>query len=254
MALITGGASGIGKCTARLFANHGAKVLIADIQDNFGHSLCKELDPSSASYVHCDVTNEKDVENAVNNAVSKYGKLDIMFNNAGISGPSKPSILDNQKSEFERVINVNLIGCFLGTKQAARVMIPARRGSIISTASVCGSRGGIASHGYTSSKHGVIGLVRNCAVELGPFGIRVNCVSPYAVPSPMTESWLKFDGDEIADLYSNLKGNSLKAQDVAEAALFLASDESKYISGHDLLVDGGFTIVNSGFCMFPQSV
>ena len=125
MALITGGASGIGESTARLFSRHGAKVVIADIQDNLGQSVCKELSsPTSASFVHCDVTSEKDVENAINVAVAKYGKLDIMFNNAGIVGESKPNILDNDKTEFEKILNVNVVGAFLGTKHAARVMIP----------------------------------------------------------------------------------------------------------------------------------
>uniref|UniRef100_A0A2N9FUQ3 Uncharacterized protein n=1 Tax=Fagus sylvatica TaxID=28930 RepID=A0A2N9FUQ3_FAGSY len=152
VALITGGASGIGESTARLFSKHGAKVVIADIQDDLGHSVCKDLNSQSTSFVHCDVTKETDIGNAVNHAVSKYGKLDIMLNNAGIAGVAKPNILDNTKAEFEQVVNVNLVGAFLG---------------------------GGASHGYTSSKHGVLGLMRNTAVELGQFGIRVNCVSPY---------------------------------------------------------------------------
>ncbi|KAE8037388.1 hypothetical protein FH972_009977 [Carpinus fangiana] len=177
VALITGGASGIGEATAKLFSKHGAKVVIADIQDELGHSVCKDLSPQSTSFVHCDVTKEIDVENAVNLAVSKFGKLDIMFNNAGVAGVSKTDILDITKPEFEQVIGVNLVGVFLGTKHAARAMIPARQGSIISTASVCS----------------VIG-----------------------------------DDDGVHSLYSNLKGRVLKAEDVAEAALYLGSDESKY--------------------------
>ncbi|KAG6778178.1 hypothetical protein POTOM_018031 [Populus tomentosa] len=254
VALITGGSSGIGESAARLFAKHGAKVVIADVQDELGHSVCEELKTESASFVHCDVTQEKDVENAVNTAVSKHGKLDIMFNNAGIAGTPKPNILDNDKAEFEKVMSVNVVGAFLGTKHAARVMIPARRGSIISTASVCGTIGGVASHAYTSSKHGVIGLMRNTAVELGQHGIRVNCVSPYVVLTPLVKNFFKLDDDEVNRLYSNLKEAVLKAEDIAEAALFLGSDESKYVSGHNLIVDGGFTIVNPGFCMFPQSI
>jgi NAD(P)-dependent dehydrogenase (short-subunit alcohol dehydrogenase family) len=143
VALITGGASGIGEATAKLFSKHGAKVVIADIQDELGHSVCKDLSPHSTSFVHCDVTKEIDVENAVNLAVSKFGKLDIMFNNAGVAGVSKINILDTTKPEFEQVIGVNLIGVFLGTKHAARAMIPARQGSIISTASVCSVIGGL---------------------------------------------------------------------------------------------------------------
>ncbi|KAM3741253.1 hypothetical protein ACB098_08G162100 [Castanea mollissima] len=253
VALITGGSSGIGESTARLFSKHGAKVVIADIQDELGHSVCEELNPKSTSFVHCDVTKEIDVENAVNHAVSKYGKLDIMYNNAGIVGVAKPNILDNTKAEFEQVVSVNLVGAFLGTKHAARVMIPAKKGSIINTASVCSTIGGVASHGYTSSKHGVVGLMRNTAVELGQFGIRVNCVSPYLIATPLAKDFFKLDDDGVYRVYSNLKGEVLKPEDIAEAALYLGSDESKYVSGHNTVIDGGFTIVNPGFCMFTQS-
>ena len=119
MALITGGASGIGESTARLFSRHGA-----NLQDGLGRSVCEELSLTSASFVHCDVTSEKDVENAVNVAVAKHGKLDIMFNNAGIVGEAEPNILHNHKAEFQKILNVNVVGAFLGTKHAARVMIP----------------------------------------------------------------------------------------------------------------------------------
>ncbi|CAL5212314.1 unnamed protein product [Lathyrus oleraceus] len=227
VALITGGASGIGEATARLFSQNGAKVVIADIQDDQGHSVCQELHKSSASYVHCDVTNEKDIENAVNTTVSKYGKLDIMFNNAGILGVNNTNILEYKLSDFQQVINVNVLGVFLGTKHAARVMIPAKR---------------------------VVGLTRNTAVELGAAGVRVNCVSPYLVATPLAKKYFNLDEDECLSIYSNLKGANLLPKEVAEAALYLGSDESKYVSGHSLVIDGGFTIVNNGFCVFGQSV
>ncbi|KNA15779.1 hypothetical protein SOVF_095070 [Spinacia oleracea] len=250
VALITGGASGIGEYAAKLFTKHGAKVMIADIQDDLGQSVCKYLGPSVASYIHCNVTNEAHVQNAVDSTMAQYGKLDIMFNNAGIVGLPKPNILDNTQSEFENVVKVNLTGTFLGTKHAARVMIPTRQGSIISTASICSTIGGVASHAYTSSKHGVLGLTRNTAVELGKHGIRVNCVSPYLVFTPLSRSFFNQDEEAMANVYSNLKGACCTVDDVANAALYLASDDSKYISGHNIVVDGGFTIMNTGLCMF----
>uniref|UniRef100_F6HHD0 Secoisolariciresinol dehydrogenase n=1 Tax=Vitis vinifera TaxID=29760 RepID=F6HHD0_VITVI len=252
VALITGGAGGIGSCTAKLFSQHGAKVLIADIQDEKGHLICRDLGPSSASFIHCDVTKELDVSNAIDEAVAKHGKLDIMFNNAGILGPKIINILDNDAAEFENTMRVNVLGAFLGTKHAARVMVPAGRGCVINSASVCSVVGGICTHSYVSSKHAILGLTRNTAVELGKFGIRVNCVSPYVVPTPMSRKFLNSeDDDPLEDVYSNLKGVALMPQDVAEAVLYLGSDDSKYVSGNNLVIDGGVTVATP-FNIFDQ--
>lgn len=252
VALITGGAGGIGEYTAKFFANHGAKVMIADIQDELGQSICKDIGASSASYIHCDVTKEPDVQNAVDSTVAQYGKLDIMFNNAGVLGYSKPNILDNTLLEFNEIVDANLIGPFLGTKHAARVMIPAKQGSIINAGSISAVIGGVASHAYVSSKHGVIGLTKNTAVELGQYGIRVNGLSTHVVSTPMVKKFFNLDDEGASKVYSNLKGATCMVEDVAKALLFLASDDSKFISGHNLVVDGGFTIMNRGFCMFDK--
>ncbi|KAK1426204.1 hypothetical protein QVD17_14873 [Tagetes erecta] len=252
VALITGSASGIGECTAKLFAKHGAKVVIADIQDELGQAVCEAIG-SNSIYVHCNVTNEDDVTNAIDIAVATYGKLDIMFCNAGIIDPKKLSIIDNQKSDFERVLSVNITGVFLGMKHAARVMIPARAGSIISTASIASYIGGGASHAYCSAKHAIAGLTKNLAVELGQFGIRVNCLSPYAMATPLTANFAGLEHEAIENAMNrlgSLKGVTLRADDVAKATLFLVSDEAKYISGQNLFIDGGFSIVNPSFNMF----
>ncbi|KAL5721132.1 hypothetical protein ACHQM5_013729 [Ranunculus cassubicifolius] len=191
--------------------------------------------------IHCDVTDESQVSSAVDRAITQFGKLDIIFNNAGIIGNDfKPRILDNTKSDFEKVLNVNLTGVFLCSKHAARVMVPARSGSIISTASVSSIVGASSSHAYTCAKHGVAGLTKNLAMELGQFGIRVNC-------------YFKLDDagiEETAGALANLKGVALRKEDVANAALYLGSDESKYVSGHNLVIDGGFTAGNPSFHLF----
>uniref|UniRef100_A0A7N0THA7 Ketoreductase domain-containing protein n=1 Tax=Kalanchoe fedtschenkoi TaxID=63787 RepID=A0A7N0THA7_KALFE len=252
VALITGGASGIGESTAKLFAQHGAKVVIADVQDALGASVCEAIG-SNSSFLHCDVTDEAQVKNAVDETAAAFGKLDVMFNNAGVSDPKKARIIDNQKADFERVLSVNVTGVFLGIKHAASVMVPARAGSIISTASVSSRIGGAASHAYCASKHAVLGLTRNAAVELGQFGIRVNCLSPYALLTPLAVEFAGRSRDRfeaVSESRGNLKGRRLRADDVANAALYLASDEAQYVSGHNLVVDGGFTVVNPSLNMF----
>ncbi|XP_030924268.1 secoisolariciresinol dehydrogenase-like [Quercus lobata] len=251
VALITGGASGIGEATARLFVRHGAKVLIADVQDELGHSVCKDIGSESIFYIHCDVTNESDVEKAVDMVVSKYGKLDIMFNNAGISGNGKAQILELKNEDFKRVLDINIFGAFLGAKHAARVMIPAKKGSILFTSSIASVMADDVSHAYVASKHAVVGIVKNLSVELGQYGIRVNCVSPFATPTRMLmESMPTMEMNKMVDVVSsiaNLKGVVLEPEDIAEAALYFGSDESRYVSGMNLVVDGGYSLTNPAF-------
>ncbi|KAG6496503.1 momilactone A synthase-like [Zingiber officinale] len=246
VALITGGASGLGECTAKLFARLGARVVVADIQDHKGRVLCDSLGPDTASYVHCDVTKESDVARAVDAAVARHGKLDVMFSNAGVVGPRQKSFPDCEVDDFQRLLSVNVTGVFLTTKHAARVMTPARQGSIVITASTASTIAeSLVPHAYTCSKHAVVGLMRSAAAELGKHGIRVNCVSPHGVATPLTMA--SFDLDKEAfeatiERSANLKGVRLGAEDVAQAVAYLAGDESRYVSGVNLLLDGGFTI------------
>ncbi|CAI9783335.1 unnamed protein product [Fraxinus pennsylvanica] len=162
VAVITGGASGIGETTARLFVQQGAKVIIADVQDELGRAVCNNIgSPEVISYVHCDVSNDTDVQNAVDMAISKYGKLDIMFGNAGTGGKMTPTILDIEYEDFKRVFDVNVFGMFSCSKHAARVMIPSKKGSIIFTSSVASVTFGDAPHAYVVSKTAVVGLTKN---------------------------------------------------------------------------------------------
>src|SRR5579859_4131498 len=167
-AIVTGGASGIGEGTVRLFVAEGAKVIIADVQDERGTALAREV---GAVYQHTDVSSESDVKALVDFAVGMFGRLDVMYNNAGVPG-TLGSILDLDAAEFDLLVGVMLSGAFLGTKYAARAMKPQKAGSIINTASVAGLEAGHAGHIYTACKHGIIGLTRSTAMEMGESGVR----------------------------------------------------------------------------------
>lgn len=251
VAIITGGARGIGASAVKLFHENGAKVIVADIQDAEGQALAEKLRSKDVSYVHCDVSNEEDIRNLIDTTVAKHGKLDIMYNNAGVLDRAVGTILDATKADLDLVMGVNVVGSFLGAKHAARAMIPQGNGCILFTASACASIAGLGTHPYTASKYAIVGLAKNLAAEVGRFGIRVNCVSPYAVVTHMAgRGDMDEAGGKVEEMeqqlsaLGNLKGHVLKAEDVAKAALFLASDEAHYVSGLNLVVDGGFSVVN----------
>ncbi|KAJ7552983.1 hypothetical protein O6H91_06G079700 [Diphasiastrum complanatum] len=247
--IITGGASGLGEAAAHLFAAHGAHVVIADVQDAKGQAVAAALPPPGLHhYIHCDVSQEADVAADVDLAILTFGRLDVMFNNAAIVTVAVP-ILGLDMETWDRVQAVNVRGVTLGMKHAARVMVPAGRGSIINTTSVAATlaseMGGCS---YTASKHAVLGLTKAGAVELGKYGIRVNSVAPYTMLTPMAMEGARRlnlrEEDMIAMLEPTtvLKGRFLQPEDVAQATLFLATDDAGYINGHNLAVDGGITV------------
>ncbi|KAM1114654.1 hypothetical protein ACFX13_048186 [Malus domestica] len=250
VALITGGARGIGEEAVRLFAANGAFVVIADILDELGHQVVASIGSDRVSYCHCDVRDENQVENTVNFTLENYGSLDILFSNAGVMG-SMTGILDLDIQGFDNTMAINVRGVAATFKHAARAMVArAVRGSIICTTSIAASLGGTAPQAYTTSKHALLGLVRAACSELRAHGIRVNSISPFGVATLFSCKAYNVDPDVAEASISakgNLKGVVLKARHVAEAALFLATDESGYVSGHNLVVDGGFTVVNHSF-------
>ncbi|KAF5730639.1 putative short chain alcohol dehydrogenase [Tripterygium wilfordii] len=260
VAVITGGARGIGAATAKLFAQNGAHVVIADILDDLGVNLAESI---GGRYIQCDVMNEADVESAVQLALEWKGRLDIMVNNAGIPGYGG-SITNIDMEKFKHLFSVNVNGIVHGIKHAARAMIRGQKGgSIICTSSSAALMGGLGSHAYTSSKEAIIGLARSTACELGVHGIRVNCISPHGVPSEMlVDAYRKLLGKTdigpedvskiVGERGSLLKGRGGTLEDVAQAALFLASEDSDFITAHNLVMDGGYTSANSNMTSIYQ--
>lgn len=244
VAVITGGANEIGAATAKLFAENGAHVVIADTQDELGARLAESI---GGHYIHCDVSKESDVASAVQLALTWKGKLDIMFNNASIPGPGG-SITNLSMKQLSALLSVNINGVIHGIKHASQAMIAAEKGgSIICTSSSAALVGGLGAHAYTLSKEAIFGVSRSSACELGVHGIRVNCLVPHGVPPEMEVAYNQPEekkDDEAQELKRSplLRGRSGTAEDVAYAAMFLASDrESGFITGHNLVIDGGYS-------------
>ena len=247
VAVITGGASGIGEGTVRRFVEEGARVVVADIQSAPGEALAKELG-ATARFRRTDVTVEEDVQGAVALAVSEFGRIDCMFNNAGIVG-SVGSITKIPYAGWNETIAVLLSSVFLGMKHAGAAMVAqsSGSGSIISTSSTAGILGGLGPHVYTAAKHGVIGLTKSVANELAPHGIRVNAISPGNTVTAMTASVITGDHTDTDAAAKRIGSGSPLGYagfplDIANAALYLASDESRYVTGHTLVVDAGQTM------------
>lgn len=260
VAIITGAVGAIGTEASKLFAAHGAQVILADVSDEAGKTLASEIG-SSAHYKHCDVSKEADVASVVDFAVEKFGKLDIMFNNAGIITP-----VENWDSfdmdDYDRSHAIMVRGVLAGIKHAARVMIPVKQGVILNTGSIAST---VVSENfplaYSICKTNIPGITSIAAYHLGKHGIRVNAISPLGMPSPIVVDWLLKTGvanvtfpvvkQAFIDI-STLLGKTATEQDIAMGALFLCSDESRYVSGQNLVVDGGWS-AGKAFNAFPKA-
>ena len=228
VAIVTGAGSGIGKATVELFKREGATVIGADLR---------------GADVVCDAGDDASVKALVDKAVADHGKLDIIFANAGISG-GLASIFEQSVDDWNEILRINLIGPFLAIKHAAPIMNNAGGGSIICTASVAGLRSGAGGPAYSASKAGVISLVKSAAQQLSGSNVRVNAICPGLIETGMTEfvyerARAKGQADKIGHLNPLHRGG--EPNEIASAALFLASDEASYVNGHALVVDGGLS-------------
>ena len=251
VAVITGAASGIGAATAKTYVDHGARVVLGDIQDEAGEGMAAALGGASrAIFRHCNVTSEAEVEALVEAAIAEFGQIDIMFNCAGIVGALGP-MSTTPAEEWKLTIDIMINGVFYGMKHASRYMKEAGSGSIISMSSTAGVMGGLGPHAYAAAKHAVVGMTKNLAAEVGGYGVRVNCIAPAGMATPMVADVMTGDHQNLEETIatlaelSPLKGRAGLAQDVANAALWLASDESGYTSGLTLTVDAGATTGSS---------
>ncbi|MEU1119643.1 MULTISPECIES: glucose 1-dehydrogenase [unclassified Streptomyces] len=245
--IVTGAARGQGEQEARLFVEEGAKVVVADVLDEQGEALARELGEKSARYVHLDVGDEEQWRTAVTTTKDAFGKIDGLVNNAGILRFNE--LVSTPLEEFQQIIQVNQIGCFLGIRTVAPEIAAAGGGTIVNTASYTALTGMAFVGAYAATKHAILGLTRVAAVELAGRNVRVNAVCPGAVDTPMTNpAQLDPDadpqaaGEAVAELYKKLVplGRIGRPQEVAALALFLTGDDSAYITGQPFVIDGGW--------------
>lgn len=234
VAIVTGGASGFGEGIARRYADEGAKVVVADVNDQLGNTVAKDI---GGTYVHADVAVRDDVHAMVQTAVDTFGRLDTMVNNAGITHINRP-MLEVKEDEFDRIFDVNVKSIYLAALEAVPVMREQGGGCIINTASTAGLRPRPGLTWYNASKGAVITMTKSMAVELGPENIRVNCLCPVAGDTPLLPAFLGTNTREAFQATVPL-GRLSTAEDIAKAALWLASDEASFITGVALEVDGG---------------
>jgi NAD(P)-dependent dehydrogenase (short-subunit alcohol dehydrogenase family) len=240
VAVITGAASGIGREAARRFAEEGASVCVADLADEPGEETAKEID---GLYVHADVTDPDDVQRMYREAADNFVGIDVLFNNAGISPPDDDSILETEMEAWDRVQNVNLKSVYLCCKYGIPYLLERGGGSVINTASFVAVMGAATSQiSYTASKGGVLAMSRELGVEFARQGVRVNALCPGPVNTPLLQELFAKDPEKAERRLVHLPmGRFAEATEIANGAIFLASDESSYVTASTFLVDGGLS-------------
>lgn len=238
VAIVTGGASGIGKASAELFAKEGARVVVADVNADAGEAVAKSID---ATFVRTDVADPAAVAALVEAACKRFGRLDVMFNNAGVELGAP--LVETDDQAYRDLLRVNLDGVFYGVKYAGRVMLKQRSGAIVNTASVAGIRGEPMLGAYNASKGGVVLLTRAAAVEFAARNVRVNCICPGLIETGMARKLFERVGPAAREAGANMHplGRIGQPEEVARAVLFLACNDSSFITGHALVIDGGLT-------------
>jgi NAD(P)-dependent dehydrogenase (short-subunit alcohol dehydrogenase family) len=239
-AVITGGGGGIGRAAALLFAREGANVAVADVDSEGGEETMNLITENGgeAKFIHTDVSDSQQVKDLIETAVTTFGQLNIMFNNAGIGHPAVKSV-DLEEDDWDRVIDINLKGVYLGIKYAVPELSKVGGGAIINTSSLLGLKGQKYLAAYNASKAGVILLTKNAAVEYGKQKIRVNAITPGVIDTKIIDGWKNDEKKWPIISRANALGRIGTPEEVANAVMFLASDEASFITGATLSVDGG---------------
>lgn len=245
VAIITGGAGGIGRVTGKRFVDEGAKVLLVDVAEDKLKEAAAEISSENVAYIEADVSKSEDVKKYVQKAVNQFGGIDILIDNAGIEGDVVP-LTDYDEDDFDAIMNVNVRGMWLGLKYTVPEMIERGGGSVVMTSSVAGMQGFEGLGPYVTSKHAVVGMMRTAAIELAGENIRVNTVNPAPIETRMMrsiEEETAEEQDEAKQMFEGMipMGRYGKTEEVADVMLYLASNQSRYVTGAVHAVDGGLT-------------
>jgi NAD(P)-dependent dehydrogenase (short-subunit alcohol dehydrogenase family) len=246
VAVITGAGSGMGRVAAQMFAAEGARVVVAEFAADAGEETVRQVTDAGgeASFVKTDVSREEDARTMVDHAVERFGRIDVLYNNAGIMPEADHSVTDTEVVVWDQVMAVNLRGVFLGCKYAIPRMVEQGSGSIINISSFVAILGcSVPQDAYTASKGAVLSLTRSLAVQFGPKGVRSNAICPGPIETPLLMDWLlKDEAAKQLRLARNPTGRFGKPEEIVNAAIYLASDESRWTNGAHFVIDGGITV------------